>query len=169
MTFRSPVTLQDKLYSCLLYAIPMASATLHGSFIFNQIPFLQYAFEPLIFLDGILNIPVIPQLISVDSVAFLCIYFFVVRNIGVSHFIRFNAMQSILLGILLVLIQVLISMFLSPLLRSISSLQFLLEVIFNTIFIGMTAACIYATVQTIRGMYAEMPVVSDAAYYQVPR
>ncbi len=168
MTFRSSVTLQDKLYSCLLYAIPMASVSPYGSLIFSRVPYLRYPFEPFIFLNEILNIPVIPQLISVDSVAFLCIYFFVVRNIRVPHFVRFNAMQSILLGIILVLIQIISSLF-APLFTNFGSALFLLEVIFNTIFIGITAACIYSVVQTIRGVYAEMPVVSDAAYYQVPR
>lgn len=168
MTFRGSITLQDKLFSCLLYAMPMASVTPYGMLIFRQVPYLRYPFEPFIFLNGILNIPVVPQLISIDFVAFICIYFFVVRNPRVSHFIRFNAMQSILLGILLSLIAI-ISQLLAPVLSNLGSLVFLLEIIINTIFIGMTAACIYATVQTIRGVYAEMPVVSDAAYYQVPR
>jgi len=168
MTFRSSITLQDKLYSCLLYAIPMASASLYGITIFGQIPFLAYPFIPFIYLNLVLNTPVIPQFISVDTVVFLSIYFFVVRNSRVGHFIRFNAMQSILLGIILILIQV-VSSLLAPISSNLASIQFLLEIISNTIFIGMSGACIYAVVQTIRGVYAEMPIVSDAAYYQVPR
>jgi uncharacterized membrane protein len=168
MTFRGSITLQDKLYSCLLYAIPLASASPYGAIIFDRVPFLAYPFIPFIFLNRVLDTPVIPQFISVDTIVFLSIYFFVVRNFKVGHFIRFNAMQSILLGIVLILFQILTTL-LAPLLNNLSSIQFLLEIIFNTIFIGMSIACIYAVVQTIRGAYAEMPVVSDAAYYQVPR
>jgi uncharacterized membrane protein len=168
MTFRGSITWQDKLYSCLLYAIPMASASFYGATIFEQIPFSIYPFLPFILLNVALNTPVIPQFISMNTVAFLSIYFFVVRNSRVGHFIRFNAMQSILLGIVLILIEVLSSL-LSPVINNLSSIRVLLEIINNTIFIGMSAACIYAVVQTIRGVYAEMPIVSDAAYYQVPR
>jgi uncharacterized membrane protein len=168
MTFRGSITWQDKLYSCLLYAIPMASASFYGAVIFERIPFSIYPFVPFIFLNIALNTPVIPQFISVDTVVFLCIYFFVVRNSKIGHFIRFNAMQSILLGIVLILIQLLSSL-LAPVSNNLGSIQFLLEIINNTIFIGMSIACIYAVVQTIRGAYAEMPIVSDAAYYQVPR
>jgi uncharacterized membrane protein len=167
MTFRGSVTIQDKLFSCLLYAMPMASAVIYGGFIFGQFPYVGIPFIPFILLLGILNISVIPQLISVDTVAFLCIYFFVVRNLKISHFIRFNAMQSILLRIVLILIQVLSSL-LAPVFGNLGSIQFLGEIFANTIFMGMTAACVYAVVQTIRGAYAEMPIVSDAAYYQVP-
>ncbi len=167
MTFRGSVTIQDKLFSCLLYAMPMASAVVYGVSIFSQVPFSFYPFLPFALLLAILNTPVIPQLISVDMVAFLCIYFFVVRNLKISHFIRFNAMQSILLRIVLILIQVLTSL-LAPVFANLGSIQFLGEIFANTIFMGMTAACVYAVVQTIRGAYAEMPIVSDAAYYQVP-
>jgi uncharacterized membrane protein len=167
MTFRGSVTLQDKLLSCLLYAIPLASAMPYGLSIFSQVPYSVYPFFPFIALLGILNIPVIPQLIAIDTVVFLCIYFFVVRNLKISHFVRFNAMQSILLRIILILIQVLTSL-LAPVFSALSSIQFLGEVFANTIFMGMIAACIYAVVQTIRGTYAEIPVISEAAYSQVP-
>ncbi len=167
MTFRGSVTLKDKLFSCLAYALPMASAAIYGISIFNQVPYIVYPFLPFIALLGVLNIQIIPQLISVDVVVFLSIYFFVIRNLNIPHFVRFNAMQSILLRIILILIQV-VSSLLSPVLGNLSSIGFLGEVFDNTIFIGFTAACIYAVVQTIRGAYAEMPIVSDAAYYQVP-
>ncbi|AFY72187.1 hypothetical protein Syn7502_00012 [Synechococcus sp. PCC 7502] len=168
MTIRGSATLTDKLWGSLLYALPMASVVIpYGLPIFNQVPYIVYPFLPFIALLGVLNIQIIPQLISVDVLVFLCLYFFVVRNIKISHFIRFNAMQSILLRIILILIQV-ISSLLAPVIGSLGAMQFLVEVFANTIFMGMTAACVYAVVQTIRGAYAEMPIVSDAAYYQVP-
>jgi uncharacterized membrane protein len=168
MTFRGSVTIQDKLFSCLLYAMPMASVVVpYGLPIFSQVPYIIFPFIPFIFVRSILNQPIIPQLISVDTVVFLCVYFFVVRNLKIPHFIRFNAMQAILLRIVLFLIEIVGSL-LAPVFANLGSVQFLAEVVANTIFMGMTAACVYAVVQTIRGAYAEMPIVSDAAYYQVP-
>ena len=168
MTFRGSVTIQDKLFSSLLYAMPMASVVVpYGLPIFSQVPYIIFPFVPFIFVRSVLNQPVIPQLISVDTVVFLCVYFFVVRNLKISHFIRFNAMQAILLRIVLFLIEIVGSL-LAPVFANLGSVQFLAEVVANTVFMGMTAACVYAVVQTIRGAYAEMPIVSDAAYYQVP-
>ena len=168
MTFRGTVTLQDKLLSCLVYALPMASVVIpYGVLFFNQFPIGFYPFLPFVLIAGILNFQIIPQIISLDIVVFLCIYFFVVRNSRISHFLRFNTMQSILLRIILILIQVIGSL-IAPIFGNLGNdSQSLLEVIFNTIFFGMTAICIYATVQCLRGAYAEMPVVSEAAYYQV--
>lgn len=167
MTFRGTVTWQDKLLSSIVYVLPMASVVIpYGVLFFAQVPGSYYPFLPFILLASILGFQIIPQIISLDILVFLGIYFFVVRNSNLPHFVRFNAMQSILLRIILILIQVVGSL-VAPVFDSLAGMRFLVEVFYNTIFFGMTAACIYAVVQCLRGAYAEMPVVSEAAYYQV--
>jgi uncharacterized membrane protein len=166
MTWRGSNTWLDRLFGCLVYALPMSSAVFYGVFLLEQFPFLGYAYLPFILLRFLLSFQIIPQIITLDFVVFICLFFFVVRSSKFSHFIRFNAMQAILLGIVLSLIQILIGL-LAPVFGFLQSLNSVVEVLANTIFLGMTGACGYSIIQTIRGVYAEMPVVSDAAYYQV--
>ncbi|CAN1210672.1 Tic20 family protein [Tumidithrix helvetica PCC 7403] len=168
MALRGSVAPLDRLYGCLPYLLPMSAAVFYGVFLFGQFPPLATIFFPLIWLKFLLGFPIIPQVISLDFVVFICVYMFVVRNERVNHFVRFNAMQALLLGIVLVLIQILVSL-LQPALPSASSqaLIFVVQIFANTIFVGMMAACGFSIFQSIRGLYAEMPIVSEAAYYQV--
>ncbi|MET0032649.1 MAG: Tic20 family protein, partial [Limnospira maxima] len=83
----------------------------------------------------------------------------VVRNENIPHFIRFNAMQSILLNIIILG---------CSLILGIIPLQgFIQETLFNMIFLGVLASVSYGIVQSIRGQYAEIPTISDAVYMQV--
>jgi hypothetical protein len=50
---------------------------------------------------------------------------------------------------------------LQPLIRG-----FFAEVLFNTIFLGVLVMVGYSVVQSARGRYAEMPVISEASYLQ---
>ena len=45
--------------------------------------------------------------------------------------------------------------------------QLLLETLYNTVFFGLIAAIGYSVVQSIRGQYAEIPILSDAVRMQV--
>jgi hypothetical protein len=53
------------------------------------------------------------------------------------------------------------------LLGQISFLYFVLEVLVNVTFFGITAAFLYSVFQCVRGKYADMPVISEAAYHQI--
>jgi len=166
MTWRGSNTWMDRLFGCLVYALPMSSVVFYGIFLFEQFPILLYPYMPFVLLARLLEYPIIPQVISLNFVVFLSIFFFVARNPKVSHFVRFNAMQSILLGIVLSIIQILAGLLSQAIPASVIPSS-VVEIFANTLFLGMSAACGYSVVQTIRGKYAEMPVVSEAAYYQV--
>jgi uncharacterized membrane protein len=86
-----------------------------------------------------------------------------VRNPRISHFIRFNTMQSILIDILLILIGLVSNILLGGLGTSL-----LTETLYNAIFLGTLVACGYGIVQSSTGKYAEIPAISEAAYSQVP-
>ncbi len=167
MTWRGSNTWTDRLFSCLVYALPMSSVIYFGFFFLRQFPLLVYGYIPFVLLSNLLNTQLIPE-ISLEFIVFICLYIFVVRNFRVPHFIRFNAMQAILLGVVLGIISILIRLSAQAIPSNLlTSGMFLVEILANTIFFGMTAACGYSVVQTIRGKYAEMPIVSEAAYYQV--
>jgi len=77
-------------------------------------------------------------------------------------------MQALLLGIALILIELAVEL-ISPVFSAttVESILFLIQVFASTIFVGMNSICVFAIAQCLRGVYAEMPIISEAAYYQV--
>lgn len=96
-------------------------------------------------------------------IIFILLFMLVVRNDNISHFVRFNTLQAILLGIVLSLCSLVMSFILQPVLQG----GLILETLFNVIFLGTVAAVVYAVVQSALGRYAEIPTISDAVYMQV--
>jgi uncharacterized membrane protein len=168
MVWRGNVGGIDRLWGCLPYALPMAQVVGLGFFLFNQVPPLLYVFKPVMDLSAILSYQIVPGLIDLDLVVFFLLYIFVVRNGRLHHFVRFNTMQSLLLSIGLYLL-LLVLRLLTPVFGAVpdSALLFLVQVLASTLFIGMNGACLYGVFQSARGVYAELPIVSEAAYYQV--
>jgi uncharacterized membrane protein len=87
----------------------------------------------------------------------------VVRNDRINHFIRFNTIQTILIGILASLLGLAMQYLIIPAFGS----SLITQTLSNTIFIGGVGACIYSMVQSALGKYAEIPTISEAAYSQV--
>jgi uncharacterized membrane protein len=100
-------------------------------------------------------------------VAWFCVFIFVVRNYKVNHFVRFNAMQALMLDIIIALVGA-IAELLSLILGKLAFFPFMLQIIASVTFLGITAAFIYSVFECIRGKYADkIPVISDVAYSQV--
>ncbi|MBD0328229.1 MAG: hypothetical protein ICV68_17550, partial [Pyrinomonadaceae bacterium] len=95
-------------------------------------------------------------------IIFFALYLGVVRNENISHFIRFNAMQAILLDIVLMLCGLVLPIFSNGL-----QVALIAETLYNMVFLGAFAAFVYAVVQSLLGRYAEIPPLSDAVYMQV--
>ncbi|MGL5034703.1 MAG: Tic20 family protein, partial [Microcystaceae cyanobacterium] len=95
-------------------------------------------------------------------IIFLVLFFAVVRNDQISHFVRFNAMQAILIGILLSLFGLIMQYVFNNL-----GIPLLTETLYNFAFLGTLAASGYSIVRSALGRYAEMPTISEAAYSQV--
>ncbi len=157
MTWRGDTSIRDRVFASLPYALPLVSAIPFGVFLMGQFPPLQLLYFPLypvIFIYN--NIP------FAGFVVFFLLFFLVVRNERVIHFIRFNTMQAILLDILLVLCSLVLGVFAPALGRGL-----IIETIYNIIFIGVLAACGYSIIQSLIGRYAEIPTLSEAVYAQV--
>jgi uncharacterized membrane protein len=105
-----------------------------------------------------------------ELILFFALFLLVVRNYKIKHFIRYNTMQSLLLSIFLSLCHWTLELLGFPLAvlpgSSVTS-NLLINIINTTIFLGIFGAIVYSIVQTIRGKYAEIPVVSEAAYTQI--
>ena len=159
MTWRGSTDTKDRIFAALVYLLPLYSAFAFGIFIFQQIPFLEAALAialyPLAFLYSSLG--------SFGSlIVFFVLFFAVVRNPRISHFIRFNTMQAILIDILVYLLGLVLGFVARGLGANLA-----LETLYNVVFLGAFAACVYSIIQSVIGKYADIPTISEAAYSQV--
>lgn len=157
MSWRNTTEVKDKIFGALVYLFPLYSALQFGAYLFAQFPILKLLTIPLTPLI------IINQIRFGDFILFIILYSAVVRNSRISHFIRFNTMQSILMKILLILISLVINVLAGGLGGGL-----LIKTIFNTIFLATLIACIYGIFQSVSGKYPDIPVISEAASGQVP-
>ena len=157
MTWRGSATAKDRVFACLPYLLPLVSVLPFGAYLFGQFPVLTLIFLPLLPLEAIYNKP------FVSLIIFFALFLGVVRNEKISHFIRFNTMQALLIDIALFLC----SMALRILAPAVGP-GLVGQTLFNVVFLGTLAACVYSVVQSVIGRYAEIPGISEAVYSQVP-
>ncbi|NJL97584.1 MAG: hypothetical protein HC818_01750 [Synechococcaceae cyanobacterium RM1_1_27] len=159
MTMRGSVDPIDRLWGSLPYLLPLVSILPLGLPLFTAVPPLLILFRPLLPLYGLLT-----GFGGFGSlICFMLLFFLVVRNDKLAHFIRFNGMQALLVSIAQFLVQVVLQ--LVGVLGL--NLGLLTQTIGTTLFLGTVVIAIYAWVQNARGHYAEIPVISEAAYTQV--
>jgi Chloroplast import apparatus Tic20-like len=157
MSWRGSTTTSDRIFASLFYILPILDG-----FIFGE--GLIYQLFGVSLMRIMLSLPLVQIYFApfVSFVVFFAIYVLVVRNENIRHFIRFNAMQAILIGIVLSLVNLVWSIFAGVLTGS-----FIQETLFSCVFLGMVAAVGYSIVQSILGRYAEIPTISEAVYMQV--
>lgn len=149
---------KERAIAALVYLLPLIYALPFGLILLKQFPFLSIIYAPLSPLISIYY-----GLPFAGLIVFFALYFAIVRNEKASYFVRFNTMQAILLDILLILCSVLISILEMGLGRT----SLLIETLNNTVFIGTLVACFYSIAQSVRGQYAEIPTISEAASSQI--
>ncbi|MBW4654905.1 MAG: hypothetical protein KME20_17965 [Kaiparowitsia implicata GSE-PSE-MK54-09C] len=158
MTWRGTTTPKDRILSCLVYLLPLLdSVALAGPFM-RQVPELSFLFTPLMPL--FILYATIPFF---GLIVFFGLFALVVRNPNIPHFVRFNTMQALLLGIVGSLFRLLLDWVLEPILRS----GLILDTLYNVGFLAILTAVIFAVVQSVRGMYAEIPSLSEVVHRQV--
>ncbi|MDP8966088.1 MAG: hypothetical protein M3O33_19320 [Cyanobacteriota bacterium] len=156
MAWRGSTTVRDRIFASLSYLLPLLDVFPFGQFLIRQFPVFGLIYLPLQPLLAIY------RLNFASLIIFFVLYLAVVRNEKIAHFIRFNVMQAILIGIILALVGLAFQI-LGPLLGA----NLLTETLFNIIFLGTLAASFYSIVQSITGQYAEIPGISEASYLQV--
>ena len=155
----TPVTdIKDRSFGALIYLFPLVYSLPFGIILLSQFPWLAQFFLPLIALYGVTN-----TLPFASLIIFFGLWFAVVRNDNISYFLRFNAMQAILLNI----VQILFSLIMGILTPAFGAQSLISETLSNTIFIGSVVASFFCMVRSIQGEYAELPALSDAASSQV--
>jgi hypothetical protein len=158
---------RDRLYASLPYLLPMSAVVIFGATLLKQFLLLQYIFFPFFWLySNVLMFPLVPLLgLNGEFVILIGLYLLVIRDSRINHFVRFNTMQAVLLEIVIFLTQLTISLF-AQIIGGVSSVALMLEVLGNTAFLGVIAACVYAIAQNIAGKYSEIPGISEAAAMQ---
>ncbi len=162
MSWRGSTTVSDRIFACLVYLLPLLDVLR----IVGQV--LQMSDSFLSPLVAIVATPLAPLLSIytgfIPLIVFFALYLLVVRNENIAHFIRFNAMQAILFGIVISLVEIVWQYILAP---AFGGTGLLTQTLFNAVFLGTIAAVGYSLVQTVLGRYAEIPTISDAVYMQV--
>ncbi|MBW4676423.1 MAG: hypothetical protein KME52_21125 [Desmonostoc geniculatum HA4340-LM1] len=157
MTWRGSTTVSDRIFASLPYLLPMVEAVTFGLFLLQQFPPLAVVFAPILILWSFYrSVP------YAGMIVFFALFLLVVRNEKISHFIRFNTMQAILLDIIIFLFSILMSI-----VGLVPAGGFAIQTLSTTIFLGTVAAVAYSIIQSLTGRYAEIPAISDAVYMQV--
>jgi uncharacterized membrane protein len=158
MTWRGSTTVTDRIFACLPYLLPLVDGIVFGKYLFFQFPILEQVLllplTPLIFLYHVIPFG--------SLIIFFALFLGVVRNENINHFIRFNTMQAILIDIVMILCSIIM-----PFVVKVLPSSFIVETLFNVIFLGLLGTFVYVIVQSAQGRYAEIPTISDAVYMQV--
>ncbi|MBE9046318.1 hypothetical protein IQ255_18210 [Pleurocapsales cyanobacterium LEGE 10410] len=150
--------IKDRSFGALIYLFPLVYSLPFGIILLTQFPWLYQVFSPLVAIYGVTN-----SLPFASLIIFFGLWFAVVRNDNASYFLRFNAMQAILLNIL----QILFSLIMGILIPAFGAQGLISETLSNTIFMGSVAACFFCIVRSIQGQYAELPTLSEVASSQI--
>ena len=172
MTVRGTTTPQERVFGALPYLLPLIQVMVFSGPFVAMVPAAAIILQPLMPL--VLLYFTVPFL---GLAIFFGLFMLVVRNEALPHFIRFNSLQALVIGISLTIAEVLFFQVLGPvfgfamgpnLAVSVAGPSaFLVETLFNFLFLGVFAASTYSIVQVLRGHYPEIPTISDVVYMQV--
>jgi Chloroplast import apparatus Tic20-like len=170
MTAQGESTVLDRIYACLPYTLPMVQSLGFGMAFFTLFPALTILLLPLMpFLQAYGWISMIFQGYG-SLIIFMALFFLIVRNPSIKSFIRFNTAQALIIGIAASIVSILLDLLgmpMSSLGTAGGGVGFIMQSLFGTIFLGVMAASIYSIAMSLMGKYAEIPVISEAAYSQV--
>ena len=93
---------------------------------------------------------------------FLILFFGIVKNNNFSYFVRLNTMQAILLSLILIIYANIKIIFL----KIIGNILFL-EKVDEILFVSTLTIFIFTSIQCIRGIEPDIPIISQAAKMQI--
>ncbi len=150
-------TLGGKILGILLYMIPWADCLTFGNHLYLKYPYIQ-----------IIQIPAIPIILIERSIPFgnlllfLAIFIGLVRNNKVSYFVRFNALQSLLINIGIIIISFIFQIFFSPFGNSL-----IIRTFSSTLLISLFSMIVYCVWSCTQGNEPNLPGISQATKMQL--
>ena len=146
-----------KILGVLLYMIPWADCLTFGNHLYIKYPFIQ-----------IIQIPAIPIILIERSIPFgsfllfLAIFLGLVRNNKVSYFLRFNALQSLLINIGIIIVNFIFEIIFSPFLNSL-----IIRTFSSTLLFSLFAVIVYCVWSCTQGNEPDLPIISEATKMQL--
>ena len=146
-----------KILGVLLYMIPWADCLTFGNHLYIKYPFIQ-----------IIQIPAIPIILIERSIPFsklllfLAIFIGLVRNNKVSYFLRFNALQSLLINIGIIIVNFIFEIIFSPFLNSL-----IIRTFSSTLLFSLFAVIVYCVWSCTQGNEPDLPIISEATKMQL--
>jgi len=150
-------SLGGKILGIILYLIPWADCLKFGNHLYLKYPFTQ-----------IIQIPAIPIIIIERSIPFgnlllfLAIFIGLVRNSKVSYFLRFNALQSLLINIGVIIISFIFEILFSPFGNSL-----IIRTFSSTLLISLCSIIAYCVWSCTQGNEPNLPGISQATKMQL--
>ncbi len=151
------ITWSQRLISILFYILILPNLISYGNYFYTHFPLggiVKFAIIPIIYIQNnfLLN----------DLVIFAILFLGIARNASIAYFIRFNAMQVVLLKLTVIIIK-----YIYILINNLQISYVLQESIGTTIFIGILTLLIFSIIQCLRGNQADLPFISEAAKMQI--
>ena len=146
-----------KILGVLLYMIPWADCLTFGNHLYVKYPFTQ-----------IIQIPAIPIILIERSIPFgnlllfLAIFIGLVRNNKISYFLRFNALQSLLINIGIIIVNFIFEIIFSPFLNSL-----IIRTFSSTLLFSLFAVIVYCVWSCTQGNEPDLPMISEATKMQL--
>jgi uncharacterized membrane protein len=150
----------ERVLAALPFLLPFLDAFAYGRFLFFTFPAVARAVAPFAPLLQLYHSVPFAALI-----AFFGIYLGVVNNMQLPRFVRFSAMQAVLLDILLVLPRLLEQLISPPTTAGLALQAYITAQ--NTIWVAVTAAVAFGIGSALLGREARIPFIADAAEAQV--
>ena len=150
-------SLGARLLGVLLYMIPWTDSLTFGNHLYIKYPFIQ-----------IIQIPAIPIILIERSIPFgsfllfLGIFLGLVRNTKVSYFLRFNALQSLIINIGIIIVSFIYEIIFSPFTNSL-----IIRTISSTLLISLFSVIVYCVWSCTQGNEPNLPGISQATKMQL--
>jgi len=150
-------SLGERILGIILYLIPWADCLKFGNHLFIKYPFTQ-----------IIQIPAIPIIIIErlipfgNFLLFLLIFIGLVKNRKVSYFLRFNALQSLLINIGIIIVSFIFNILFNPFGNSL-----IIRTFSSTILISLFSIITYCVWSCTQGNEPNLPGISQATKIQL--
>tara|TARA_Y100001968_G_scaffold131774_1_gene120223 strand:+ start:185 stop:643 length:459 start_codon:yes stop_codon:yes gene_type:complete len=150
-------SLGEKILGIVLYMIPWADGLVFGNHLYIKYPFIK-----------IIQIPAIPIIIIErlipfgNLLLFLAIFIGLVRNTKVSYFLRFNALQSLLINIGIIISNFIFQIFFSPFGNSL-----IIRTFSSTLLISLFSMITFCVWSCAQGNEPNLPGISEATKMQL--
>ncbi len=146
-----------RILGIILYMIPWTDSLTFGNHLFIKYPFTQ-----------IIQLPAIPIILIERSIPFgslllfLAIFLGLVRNSKISYFLRFNALQSLLINIGIIIVSFIFEIIFSPFSNSL-----IIRTFSSTFLISLFSVIVYCVWSCTQGNEPNLPGISQATKMQL--